>query len=592
MATTFTNPTDKDAFGVPGQKHPYYKDQTDPAGREGLYGKPSLNNYPSATGATGVIGYLGRSLSGEHGFSASSPVLNTQDYEAQRAGTRGVAQGQRDFGNYLQMAATGQAPTAAQGQLMAGKDAAINAAAAQAAGARGGNVALANRAAARTQGTAIQNASRDAAILRAQEQQQYAQLANQNINEQRLAELQNQGMSRDMAIAQLNAESSALSNQTTIAEGTAERRGGFFGDLLSDIRAKEEVQPGGFGSALSRALSASAAPAPAPVAPASTAQAYQQPAQITPPDKGESSSGVAALIGGMISDQRAKTLTRENAGLKGLLIQALTGSSDQKPATDKDVDAAAMKALGKVETDAMAANAPVPGRMEMPDVYSQRPEAAKRAPTAYPVDDGLIVDPWKDRPATPPAQYASVDDTMISDPWQGRAAQAPAPQQDPLFPTPTAPDTAALDRAYALSDKRSKEYVKKLEQLAHYSGYTPDDLTQLKNLKGTGGFHAALDKASNQNRANLEPVEPYTYRYKPEAAAMMGTDTEPREGFMAQDLAKSPAFQAAVVPGPGGLLAVDKDRLMQATTAELGGLDKRVKALEFGPSLKRASGMR
>jgi hypothetical protein len=118
----------------------------------------------------------------------------------------------------------------------------------------------------------------------------------------------------------------------------------------------------------------------------------------------------------------------------------------------------------------------------------------------------------------------------------------------------------------AMSDIRAKEDIRKL---------SPEEARLSAALDRIG----ADNVAKLQSRDNLGPVQPSTFRYKPEDAARMGTDTGLREGVMAQDLQKSPAYQAAVVPTPQGL-ALDKDRLLQANTAELGGLDKRMRELE------------
>jgi len=118
----------------------------------------------------------------------------------------------------------------------------------------------------------------------------------------------------------------------------------------------------------------------------------------------------------------------------------------------------------------------------------------------------------------------------------------------------------------AMSDMRAKQDIRRV---------SPEDAR----------LSAALDRIRSeqvsaiQSRENLAPVQPSTFRYKPEDAARMGTDTGLREGVMAQDLQRSPAYQAAVVPTPQGL-ALDKDRLLQVNTAELGGLDKRMRELE------------
>ena len=81
------------------------------------------------------------------------------------------------------------------------------------------------------------------------------------------------------------------------------------------------------------------------------------------------------------------------------------------------------------------------------------------------------------------------------------------------------------------------------------------------------------------NRRGLDAVEPYSYRYKPEAAARMGEDTDPRLGVMAQDMQRSPILRSAVVETPQGK-AIDGSRGLSAALAGLAGLDKRLAELE------------
>lgn len=486
MATIFKRSSENDAFNAAGASPANQVNER--TGPKGLYGQSTLNEEPNTTGGEGPWDQFGRTLMGKHGFKAGSPTLNTTDFEAQRRSQEASGARQEIFGDYLQRAAMGQAPSAAQGQLMAGRDAAIMAARANAASARGGAAPLAERTAAFSQAGSIQQAARDAGILSAQEQNQYAQLANENVNQQRLAELQNQGLSSEQAIAQLQAESGALTNQTTIAEGTAARGQGILGKILSDMRAKEDVAPGGFGSALSRAVSAAAPAQPVAAAPTSSYRDFTPEAQAAAPTQQKSDDG--GLLGGImgiVSDKRAKDLTQENTVLRSALRKA-TGTGD----------------------------------------------------------DALM------------AQLEQIDrDTD------------PKPEKSPDLST-------ALARALGKVDREATGTV----DTSRMTPFAQPD------LRGSVGRMPDVE----ESRANLDAVKPYTYRYKPDVAAAIGEDTGPREGVMAQDLQRSPAYQAAVVEQPNGMLGLDPKRLLSANTAEIGGLDKRLKALEFGPALKRASG--
>lgn len=91
------------------------------------------------------------------------------------------------------------------------------------------------------------------------------------------------------------------------------------------------------------------------------------------------------------------------------------------------------------------------------------------------------------------------------------------------------------------------------------------------------------------NREALAPVKPYTFRYRPEAAAAMGTDTEPRPGIMAQDLERSPVGRDVVSEGEGGMKELDIRKAVGFSLAANAGMDKRVARLE---RLKRAAGER
>jgi hypothetical protein len=81
------------------------------------------------------------------------------------------------------------------------------------------------------------------------------------------------------------------------------------------------------------------------------------------------------------------------------------------------------------------------------------------------------------------------------------------------------------------------------------------------------------------SRAALEPVEPYTYQYKPDAAAKMGTDTGTRAGVMAHDIERSPLLADAVIDTPDGKV-IDGQRALSANLALAAGMDKRLKKLE------------
>lgn len=127
------------------------------------------------------------------------------------------------------------------------------------------------------------------------------------------------------------------------------------------------------------------------------------------------------------------------------------------------------------------------------------------------------------------------------------------------------------------SPKDANAYATDLhnEQAGEYA-----DPSQMDALTKRKAEMQRLATAAGSKKA-LAPVSPYLYQYKPQVAAMMGTDTAPRPGIMAQDLEKSPSplLASTVVETPAGK-AIDGKRAVSATMALAAGLDKRLKKLE------------
>lgn len=128
------------------------------------------------------------------------------------------------------------------------------------------------------------------------------------------------------------------------------------------------------------------------------------------------------------------------------------------------------------------------------------------------------------------------------------------------------------------SDRRGKVQIKPIKY-SYSDERGKQDIAELLEM--------ALDPEAN--RDNLEPVKPYTYRYKPEVAARIGEDTGRRAGIMAQDLERAAAGRAAVHETPEGK-ALDVNRALGFSLAGVAGLDKRVRELEA--NLRRATGGR
>lgn len=122
-------------------------------------------------------------------------------------------------------------------------------------------------------------------------------------------------------------------------------------------------------------------------------------------------------------------------------------------------------------------------------------------------------------------------------------------------------------------------------------------LTSAQKLGVLGGMLSDFRQkqpTAAQSRADLGSVVPVMYQYtpgssarqagelaaSPEEAALVYTDKRtPRLGIVAQDLEQSPAFDEAVMDTPAGK-AIERDRALSIALAELGGLDKRLRAVE------------
>jgi hypothetical protein len=115
--------------------------------------------------------------------------------------------------------------------------------------------------------------------------------------------------------------------------------------------------------------------------------------------------------------------------------------------------------------------------------------------------------------------------------------------------------------------------------------------TDIESLDTRGLLEmASMAKDPDANREALEPVEPYSYRYKANLADAIGADTEPRAGVMAQDLERSPQGASVVHEAAHGK-ALDPNRALGFSLAGVAGLDKRVQLLEdaLGRSGRKAA---
>lgn len=187
----------------------------------------------------GWLGGAADTIMGQSDFNADAPML-------ERGGQYGIddaAARQKGFSSYLDAAARGQGPTAAQAQFQRQSEMAQRQARGMAAGNTGGNAGLAIRASADAGAMGRGAAASDAAMLRAKEQQAAMGLQAQNLAQQRQQALQESAAN----------QSSILTNQGYkygMAAGNAQRGQQGIGSLasaggamllMSDERAKTDI---------------------------------------------------------------------------------------------------------------------------------------------------------------------------------------------------------------------------------------------------------------------------------------------------------------------------------------------------------------
>lgn len=190
------------------------------------------NNLPGAQGVRAGIKSVTDPWAGQSGYDPSQPMYDPTRADVDRGRVRQLGTQQSEYNEWLKNAAMGKGPSVAQAQLSQGRDAAIAAAASQAAAARGGNAALANRSAVDAGANLNMQAARDAAALRASEQMGYANQWGQGLQAQRAGDLTARGQTIDEQKAQLAAETAYQQNKAQIAAGNAERAQGIFGEVL------------------------------------------------------------------------------------------------------------------------------------------------------------------------------------------------------------------------------------------------------------------------------------------------------------------------------------------------------------------------
>lgn len=201
----------------------------------------------SGLDVAGWTGRLKKNWAGQAPYAQEAPKYDPARADVERNLANQVREGQGEYNQWLKNAAMGQGPSVAQQQLSQGRDQAIAAAASQAAAARGGNAALANRTATQAGANMHMQAARDAAALRAQEQMGYANQWGQGLQAQRSGDLMARGQTIDEGKADIQAQTNYQQMAAQAAGANAERGQGIFGDVLgniSDPSAKVFQNPG------------------------------------------------------------------------------------------------------------------------------------------------------------------------------------------------------------------------------------------------------------------------------------------------------------------------------------------------------------
>ena len=496
------------------------------------YNENTESGLPEALDAPYQGGkFLGKKLFGinEEG-AGNKPKINTAKADQERflgLESRGM---QGEYAALLRAQMAGKGPSIAQAQFASNRDAAIRAGTAAAASARGANTALAGRSAAQQAGRGAMTGARDAATLRAQEQlaaqQQYGALA----QAQRQQDLLARGYSIDEARAQLQADSSYANNLTQISEGNAARGQnpagiavGALGGLLSDIRAKENVQAiGGFD------LGASSNPMTQSQQQQMQAQqqqmmaAQQQSLSAQPQAQQQAAPGGGGGFldsimggggGGFLSDARVK---EENAALKA----ALAAQTQPGSTPSGGIGAGAGGVAAGQTFSQPAANSP-----EALDKQMMGANNMGMAPSYAGLN---AMSPQQSAAPGQPAQSSNFLSSF------GQWGAGNMGLQPGMFP----------------SDARLKEENAALRSvLASRGGAVAGQLAQ-----------SPVVAASAQQPA-------FSFNYTPEAQRAYGLSPEPQVGTVTQAMEQNPLYRSAVKKDQNGMGRVDTDQVAMTGVA-------------------------
>lgn len=542
--------------------------------------------------------------------------MDTQQADADRAMGLQARGQQGQLGRALMDRATGAGgPSVAELQMQRGVGLAQQAAARQAASARGINRGLAAYGAMNTQANLASQGVQDAAALRAQEQIAAQGLASKHFSDQRMQDLTSRGMSIQQAQAIMDAENRAReanmnatnraretnlgavvqTNQMNLASDTALRQaqsgaaeqeaarrqkaaGGIVATVgslvgLSDINAKQDVRPLLYSSELA---AVPATPNEPSVAEQSRnleqdrklGQALDRMGNQTRVQLSQPAMPAFQPQPVPIDDYQMAPPPQEGGGGIGDILGGLS-LSDKKAKTDAFI--AGVK----------AASMPVPveAPRKPPSPFKPPPQAPMGKVGAMPVFDisperiNRMADFELERRGREEQQTQAQADLQAQ--RQMAFDRLKVMQQTPLDETGTSDKRAK----YSYSDARAKELESENEMLKSALSRMGNDTASA--IRGDSVPTARFaDASADAARDSLGPMQPYQYRYKDEFAAKQGTDTDPRLGIMAQDAMKSPAYQSSVVKMPDGMLGIDQNRLLHANTAVVAGQDKRLQQVE------------
>jgi hypothetical protein len=574
---------------------------------------------------------LGSGMLNGPGAKFRKQYLNVNPEDQQRQLAMREQQGMWDV--ELQRRAMGQGPSVAGLQQQASIGQSINAARSQAASARGGNPALAQRTAGLAQANAISQGSRDAAMLRAQEMQNAGQTYAGQLEAQRGADLQARGLSIQEGTAQLDADQAREAQLHKIGS----EKKGMFG--LSDIRAKENIKPlysdfndkenpqpvlPSFGQQLAMLNQPQQQRPMAPPAPLAPLQSTQ-PEQDSGPKKDDTGDMIKTgmQLYGMFSDKHSKEKIQElkterDAFKQAASREAVRSHMDRVPSM-WNMPTSALRTEG----DHIQPQAPLP--QVTPQMIAPQMQPPPAAPPAnapmYPERVAMASDYTNKELISSETTHLTDSEEQAFRTWARENNIKDVDHPDAHYDyrgfwkdnggprirggVDHFPDTYkqhghptfSVESKYSSGDEdgghwQGERFIPGSGAAAAYPGDDLDRVSRESNAQRVGQVEYPV--TAEQNRQAFAPIRPVEYQYKPEASARMAAETgqtpaeqqmvyedkrAPRNGIIAQDLERSPAYADAVVETPAGK-AVDRDRALSETLAQASGFDKRLRELE------------